>query len=96
MGMVNMFRVQETFAQLHNGTLQEYAYNKAGFPLHSSQVESLMRVVATAQDPRMLGVAGLPLREESIDQYTRRIAALVVARGNEQQFALALRGGIRI
>ena len=90
MGLVSMSWVNQALGEMRAGVTQ-FAPNSLRFPLHPSQMESLMRTVAIAQDPRMFGAAGLPAPSETIDQYTQRIAALALSSGKEREFVFAVR-----
>lgn len=93
MGQVNMVRALEGARNLRTGVWQEYTLNRSGYPLHATQIRSLERLVIVAQDPKVFGSLGLPQAQETIDQYTRRIAAMTVALHKEQTLALLMRRG---
>ncbi len=92
LGLVNTARTLDMLSDLRHGAMREFTLRKYDYPLRPSQMESLARLVSVAQDPRMFGVTGLPLRTENIDQYTMRIAALATATGKEEQLEFFLQG----
>lgn len=92
MGKVDMLRVLEYSRDLRAGVLQEYAFNQSGGPLHSSQIRQLNHLVQVAQDPKLFGTFGRVIRGESVEEYTRRIAALATATNKTPQLAMMLTG----
>ncbi len=90
LGVVNMSRALEAFQEMRVGAMSSYVRER--YPLHPSQLESLMRLVSIAQDPKMFGSVGLPGNSETIDQYTRRIAALAAATNKERVLGALIRG----
>ncbi len=92
MGVTQMAGALKYSMALQAGTLPEYTFNQMGYPLHSSQLRSLTKLVEVAQDPRVFGSLGRVSSGETIDQYTRRIAALSVAMNKERELATLLEG----
>lgn len=91
LGKVQMSWVNQTLGEMRSG-LTQFKYNSVRFPLHPSQMENLMRLTVAAQDPKMFGIAGRPLYNETVNDYMSRMSAYAVATGKEEKFTAFLYG----
>lgn len=97
LGLINVEQVLEASWELHNGTGARSPMNWAKYPLHPTQIDSVARAVAVAQDPRILGRWGAPLSGETIDKYTARIGVALTKANKAQMFSMLLNGrGLRL